>query len=112
MDPERRRAIARKGGQSVPRAKRSFSQSPSLAAESGRKGGQNVDPAKRTFSLDQELASEAGRRGAATTNAARRGDHSRGPRHGGPHRGLVDKLSNSHPHHGPARGIIPSKYEP
>ncbi|MGA9368691.1 MAG: KGG domain-containing protein, partial [Steroidobacteraceae bacterium] len=30
----------RKGGQSVPDEKRSFSQNPELAAEAGRKGGQ------------------------------------------------------------------------
>ena len=40
MDPEKQRAIARKGGESVPHEKRSFSQNPRLAAEAGRKGGQ------------------------------------------------------------------------
>ncbi|MBS0296285.1 MAG: stress-induced protein [Proteobacteria bacterium] len=40
MDPERQRAIARKGGASVPSEKRSFSQDRSLAAEAGRKGGE------------------------------------------------------------------------
>ena len=39
MDPEKQRAIARKGGESVPHEKRSFSQNPGLAAEAGRKGG-------------------------------------------------------------------------
>ena len=39
MDVERRREIARKGGQSVPDEKRSFAQDRSLAAEAGRKGG-------------------------------------------------------------------------
>lgn len=40
MDPERQRAIARKGGASVPSEKRSFSQNRSLAAQAGRKGGE------------------------------------------------------------------------
>jgi general stress protein YciG len=43
MDPEKQREIARKGGQSVPVEKRSFSQNPELAARAGRKGGQSVD---------------------------------------------------------------------
>jgi uncharacterized protein len=63
MDPEKQRAIARKGGQSVPDEKRSFSQNPELAARAGRKGGQSVNPAKRSFSRDHNLASEAGRKG-------------------------------------------------
>lgn len=63
MDPEKQRAIARKGGESVPNEKRSFSQNPSLAAEAGRKGGLSVDPAKRSFSKDHSLASNAGRKG-------------------------------------------------
>lgn len=63
MDPEKQREIARKGGRSVPDEKRSFSQSPALAASAGRKGGQSVDPAKRSFSQDHELASKAGAKG-------------------------------------------------
>lgn len=39
MDPDRRREIARKGGASVPKAKRSFSQSRELASLAGTKGG-------------------------------------------------------------------------
>ena len=39
MDPEKQRAIARKGGESVPNEKRSFSQNPELAPLAGRKGG-------------------------------------------------------------------------
>ena len=61
MDPEKQRAIARKGGESVPNEKRSFSQNPALAAAAGRKGGTHVDPAKRSFSQNHALASEAGR---------------------------------------------------
>ena len=63
MDPEKQRAIARKGGESVPNEKRSFSQDPSLAAKAGRKGGHSVNPTKRSFSQDHSLASEAGRKG-------------------------------------------------
>lgn len=63
MDPEKQRAIAQKGGKSVPKEKRSFSQSAELAARAGRKGGQSVDPAHRSFSRDHSLASEAGRKG-------------------------------------------------
>jgi uncharacterized protein len=63
MDPEKQRAIARKGGESVPHEKRSFSQNPRLAAEAGRKGGQSVNPSKRSFSRNHALASEAGRKG-------------------------------------------------
>lgn len=40
MQPEKQRAIASKGGQSVPAEKRSFSQDRELASEAGRKGGQ------------------------------------------------------------------------
>jgi uncharacterized protein len=63
MNPEKQREIARKGGQSVPDGKRSFSQNPELASRAGRKGGQNVDPSKRSFAKDHALASEAGRKG-------------------------------------------------
>lgn len=39
ISPERRKAIASLGGKAVPKDKRSFSQSPSLAASAGRTGG-------------------------------------------------------------------------
>jgi general stress protein YciG len=39
MSPEKRREIARRGGASVPAAKRSFSQNRDLAANAGAKGG-------------------------------------------------------------------------
>lgn len=39
MDPERRREIARRGGASVPKEKRSFAMNRDLAANAGRKGG-------------------------------------------------------------------------
>jgi general stress protein YciG len=63
MDPEKQRAIARKGGESVPREKRSFSQNAELAAEAGRKGGRSVSPANRSFARDKDLAKTAGRKG-------------------------------------------------
>ena len=63
MDLEKRRAIARKGGESVPNEKRSFSQNPGLASEAGRKGGRSVNPEKRSFSQDHSLAAQAGRKG-------------------------------------------------
>jgi general stress protein YciG len=41
MDEQRQREIAKKGGESVPAEKRSFSQDRELASEAGRKGGEN-----------------------------------------------------------------------
>jgi general stress protein YciG len=69
MDREKQLAIARKGGESVPNEKRSFSQNPRLAAEAGRKGGQSVNPAKRSFSRNHALASEAGRKGGHASHS-------------------------------------------
>ena len=71
MDPEKQRAIARKGGQSVPDEKRSFSQNHELAARAGRKGGQSVDPSKRSFAMNHALASEAGRKGGNASHGHR-----------------------------------------
>ena len=71
MDPEKQRQIARKGGTSVPKEKRSFSRNRNLAAEAGRKGGQSVRPTMRSFSRDHELASEAGRKGGHASHSAR-----------------------------------------
>lgn len=76
MDREKQRAIARKGGESVPNEKRSFSQNPQLAAEAGRKGGQSVNPAKRSFSQDHGLASEAGRKGGHASHGTPRAKES------------------------------------
>ena len=72
MDPEKQRAIARKGGEAVPNEKRSFSQHPDLAAAAGRKGGLSVDPSKRSFSRDHSLASDAGRKGGHASHGASR----------------------------------------
>ena len=41
MTEEARKAIAAKGGSSVPKEKRSFSKDANLAASAGRKGGSN-----------------------------------------------------------------------
>ncbi len=70
MDPEKQRVIARKGGESVPREKRSFSQNANLAAEAGRKGGQNVKAGNRSFARDKDLAARAGRKGGRAPHAA------------------------------------------
>jgi hypothetical protein len=71
MDREKQRAIASKGGRSVPPEKRSFAVDPSLAAEAGRKGGKNVPDEKRSFSQDPELAAEAGRKGGEASRGTR-----------------------------------------
>jgi uncharacterized protein len=67
MDEDRQREIARKGGESVPDEKRSFSKDHELASEAGRKGGQSVPDEKRSFSKDHELASEVGRKGGQSS---------------------------------------------
>jgi uncharacterized protein len=72
MDREKQRAIASKGGQSVPAEKRSFSQDPELAAKAGRKGGESVPPEGRSFSQNRELAAQAGRKGGQARGAASR----------------------------------------
>ncbi len=63
MDETKQREIARKGGESVPAEKRSFSLNHDLAVQAGRKGGQSVAAEDRSFSKDRELAAEAGRKG-------------------------------------------------
>jgi general stress protein YciG len=70
MDPDKQRAIARKGGESVPREKRSFSQNANLAAEAGRKGGKSVNPGNRSFARDKDLAKSAGRKGGRAAHPA------------------------------------------
>src|SRR6267378_1802282 len=70
MDQAKQRAIASKGGQSVPAEKRSFSQDPHLAAQAGRKGGESVPPEGRSFSQNRELAAEAGRKGGQARGAS------------------------------------------
>ncbi len=72
MDPDKQRAIARKGGESVPNEKRSFSQNHELAAAAGRKGGLSVSPQKRSFAQNHELASMAGRKGGHASHGVRK----------------------------------------
>ena len=67
MDEDKQREIAKKGGESVPDEKRSFSRDHELASEAGRKGEQSVPDEKRSFSRDHELASDAGRKGGQTS---------------------------------------------
>ncbi len=67
MTPEARKAIAARGGRSVPAKKRAYSQNAALASTSGRKGGPNVPPEKRAFSRNRDLAREAGRKGGRAT---------------------------------------------
>lgn len=50
MDRAKQREIARKGGESVPNEKRSFSQDRELAASAGRKGGEASQGARRRTS--------------------------------------------------------------
>jgi general stress protein YciG len=73
MDQNKQRDIARKGGESVPNEKRSFSRDPKLAAEAGRKGGRSVAPEARSFSRDPKLAAEAGRKGGEASHSRRSG---------------------------------------
>jgi general stress protein YciG len=72
MDEEKQKEIARKGGQSVPAEKRSFSQDPDLAREAGQKGGQSVPDEKRSFSQDPDLAREAGQKGGENSGGGNR----------------------------------------
>lgn len=76
MDEAKQREIARKGGESVPPEKRSFSQNHELAAEAGRKGGQSVAAEDRSFSRNRGLAAEAGRKGGQESGGGRGGDRS------------------------------------
>jgi len=71
MDAEKQRAIASKGGQSVPNEKRSFSQNRELASAAGRKGGQNVSDENRSFSRNRDLAAQAGRKGGQASHGGR-----------------------------------------
>lgn len=58
MDPEARREIARKGGRSVPKEKRSFAVNRELASEAGRKGGSAVPKTSRGFASDRSRRDE------------------------------------------------------
>jgi uncharacterized protein len=71
MDAAKQRAIASKGGHSVPNEKRSFSQNRELASQAGRKGGQNVSDENRSFSRNRELAVQAGRKGGNASHGGK-----------------------------------------
>ncbi len=55
MSPEKRREIARKGGQSVKPENRAFAKDKDLASEAGRKGGAQ-SPGKRRRNTPSERA--------------------------------------------------------
>jgi hypothetical protein len=78
MDAAKQREIARKGGESVPAEKRSFSKDHELAAEAGRKGGHSVPAQERSFSKDRGLAAEAGREGGRKSGGAHGGQTEKG----------------------------------
>lgn len=71
MDVERQRAIASKGGKSVPAEQRSFSRNRMLASTAGRKGGESVAAEDRPFSRNRALAAEAGRKGGQSSGGGR-----------------------------------------
>jgi uncharacterized protein len=71
MDAAKQRAIASKGGQSVPNERRSFSQNRELAVEAGRKGGSKVADKDRSFSRNRELAADAGRKGGQASHGGK-----------------------------------------
>ena len=81
-DQEKQREIARKGGESVPSEKRSFSQDHDLAAKAGRKGGGNVPNEKRSFSQNPALAAQAGRKGGQASSGNFANDRERAARAG------------------------------
>ena len=80
MDQEKQRAIARKGGESVPAEQRSFSRNHQLAADAGRKGGQSVPAQARSFAKNHQLAAEAGRKGGRSRGQAALRNRDGGPR--------------------------------
>ena len=52
-----------------------MAQNRSLAAEAGRKGGQSVPDEKRSFSQNPELAAEAGRKGGQASHGGSSSSH-------------------------------------
>jgi uncharacterized protein len=86
MDRQKQREIARKGGESVPAEKRSFSQNHELAAQAGRKGGQASQGSRNSASrgngnggmnrpssesLPSESTSSAGSSGGGMSESSR-----------------------------------------
>jgi general stress protein YciG len=66
-DKDRLKETSSRGGASVAKEKRSFSQSRELAKKAGQRGGSNVGADQRTFSRDRDKAVEAGRKGGVST---------------------------------------------
>lgn len=58
MDPAKQRAIASKGGSSVPPEKRPFAQNHRLAAEAGRKGGENSHGGRKPSTIRSNGSAE------------------------------------------------------
>jgi len=76
MDQARQREIARKGGESVPAEKRSFSQNHQLAAEAGRKGGLSSQGG-RNRNANRDMASDTRPSGNISgTNSPDQASHS------------------------------------
>jgi uncharacterized protein len=75
MDPAKQRAIASKGGSSVPPEKRPFAQNHKLAAEAGRKGGEHSHGGRRS----------GGEREIRTNVPDRASEHHGGEHHGSEH---------------------------
>lgn len=69
LTPERRREIARLGGMSVPREKRTFFINPEMAKRVGSVGGLKTPPDKRFFALNPLKAQEAGLKSASIRRA-------------------------------------------
>lgn len=74
MDAAKQREIARKGGESVPGEKRSFSRDRQLAAAAGRKGGHESGG---NFAHDPLRAAEAGRKGGQQSGGNFANNHAR-----------------------------------
>lgn len=76
MSQDKVKEIARLGGLSVPKEKRSFSQNRALAATAGAAGGAALKDEDRAFFKDRDLAASAGRAAHRRRPAATTGDDS------------------------------------
>jgi uncharacterized protein len=71
MSPEKRKAIAARGGANVPKERRTFFQDSGLAAAAGAVGGRMVPRENRTFAKNRALAQAAGRKGGLSKQRKR-----------------------------------------
>jgi uncharacterized protein len=78
MDDEKQRDIARKGGESVPDEKRSFSRDRELAAEAGREGGRQSQGGRGGDGNDSDNGSRGSGGGTNDENEKRSGGGGRG----------------------------------